>query len=96
MLVLICDSKPFSTNKSLLSDFMVAILTRMTWKMVAPVKIQNNALNVASANELTSLRTAIHLIGFAPYNAKADILLARATTCIGTTFQRHVHTKDVI
>jgi len=65
-------------------------------KMDAPVKIHNNTSDAGFADGPTSPKTATHPIGFAPYDAKANVLSANNTRCIGTTFQRHVHTRDIV
>jgi len=62
----------------------------------AQAKTHNNISVVGFADGPTSPRTATHPTGFVPYNARADALSANNTRCTGTTFQRHVHTRDVV
>ena len=94
-LALTHNSKPSFTNQSLRNDFVVATSIRATLKMGVPVKTQNNAFNANSAVGLTSPKIATCLTGFAPYNAKVNVLSANSTICIGTTSQRPVLTKDI-
>ena len=64
--------------------------------MGAPAKTHSNTSIVGFADGPTSPRTVIHPTGFAPYDAKVGVLSANNTRCIGTIYQRHVHTRDVV
>jgi len=64
--------------------------------METPVKTHNNVSDAGFADGPTSPKIATHPTGFAPYDAKADVSSANNTRCIGTTFRRHVRTRDVV
>src|SRR6267142_2626100 len=85
-----------NTNPLLPNDFVADISIRATPKMGAPVKTHSNTSVVGFADGPISPRTAIHPTRFAPYDAKVGVLSANNTRCIGTIYQRHVHTRDVV
>jgi len=94
--MLIHGFKQLSTNPLLPNDFVADTSIRAMPKMGVPVKTHSNASIVGFADGPTSPRTVTHPTGFVPYNARADALSANNTRCTGTTFQRHVHTRDVV
>jgi len=96
MLALICDFKQPSTNLPPPINFAVDTLTQAMLKTETPAKTHNNTSTADFVDGLTSPKTATHPIGFVLCDVKASALLANNTKCIGITFQRHVHTRDVV